>query len=104
MVFGGVSGENVIVFDGLKIEVGSLCCDNEFVCYKMLDVLGDLYIVGVLIFGVYKGYCVGYVLINVLLCKLFVDLMVYCFVECFENICVKLSGMGVYFFEVLVVV
>jgi UDP-3-O-[3-hydroxymyristoyl] N-acetylglucosamine deacetylase len=100
LALGGVPGENAIVFDGSKIEAGVLRRNDEPVRHKMLDALGDLYTAGAPILGAYKGHRAGHALTNALLRKLFADPMAYSFVECSENTCAKLPGMGVHLSEV----
>lgn len=100
LALGGVPGENAIVFDGATIESGTLRRADEPVRHKMLDALGDLYTAGAPILGSYKGHRAGHALTNALLRKLFADPMAYSFVECSENTCAKLPGMGVHLSEV----
>lgn len=77
LVCGG-SMDNVIVFDEYWIlNNDGLCYDDEFVKYKMFDVIGDLYVIGYLLLVLYIVYKLGYGLNNVLLCELFVYEDVY---------------------------
>ena len=49
----GGSLENAIVIskdEGIMNEEG-LRCENEFVCHKLLDLIGDLYLLGAPILG-----------------------------------------------------
>jgi UDP-3-O-[3-hydroxymyristoyl] N-acetylglucosamine deacetylase len=100
LALGGVPGENAIVFNGPLIESGELRRDDEPVRHKMLDALGDLYTAGAPILGRYVGHCAGHSMTNALLRKLFADPLAYSFVECSENTCAKLPGMGVRLSEV----
>lgn len=100
LALGGVPGENAIVFDGGVIESGTLRRSDEPVRHKMLDALGDLYTAGAPILGRYVGHRAGHAMTNALLRKLFADPMAYSFVECSENTCAKLPGMGVRLSEV----
>lgn len=89
---------NVVVVDyDCIFSLGGLCYVDELVCYKMFDVLGDFYIVGVLILGCYIGVCVGYVMINKLLWVFFDCLDVWEWVEVDVVIVVYLFGVGVKF-------
>lgn len=77
LVCGGLM-ENVIVLDedGV-VNLEGLCFDDEFVCYKVFDVLGDFYFVGVFILGCYFVSCFGYVINNEVLCVLLNDFIVW---------------------------
>ena len=57
--------ENAIVVgdDGVMNEEG-LRYDDEFVRHKMLDAIGDLYLLGYGIIGEYQGYKAGHGLNN----------------------------------------
>lgn len=71
LVLGG-SVDNVIVVDEYCIfNEDGLCYDDEFVKYKMFDVIGDLYQFGYSLIGEFVGYKFGYVFNNVFLCELF---------------------------------
>ncbi len=67
----GGSFDNAIVVDDFKVlnEEG-LRYENEFVKHKMLDAVGDLYLVGKSLIGEYFGYKSGHHLNNLLLRKL----------------------------------
>ncbi len=67
----GGSFDNAIVVDDFKVlnEEG-LRYENEFVKHKMLDAVGDLYLVGNSLIGEYFGYKSGHHLNNLLLRKL----------------------------------
>ncbi len=59
--------DNVIVIDGGKVlNAGGLRRPDEFVRHKMLDALGDLYLVGAPIIGRYEGLYSGHALNNAL--------------------------------------
>jgi len=70
----GGSLENAIVVSGDEIlnEEG-LRYDDEFVRHKMLDAVGDLYLAGAPIIGVFNGARSGHAVNNQLLHKLFAD-------------------------------
>lgn len=72
LVFGG-SVENVIVVDDYWIlNEDGFWYDDEFVKYKVLDVIGDLYLLGKSLIGEFQGYKFGYVLNNQFLRELLV--------------------------------
>ena len=59
-----LNGERVLNEGGLRYE-------DEFVRHKALDCIGDLYLAGAPIGGLYRGICSGHTLNNQLLRKLF---------------------------------
>ena len=64
----GGSMENAIVVDDDKIlNDEGLRCDDEFVKHKVLDAIGDLYLIGKPIIGEYYGYKSGHYMNNMLL-------------------------------------
>lgn len=64
----GGSFENAIVMDEYRIlNVGGLRYDNEFVRHKILDAIGDLYLVGHPLLASYNAYKSGHSLNNRLL-------------------------------------
>lgn len=67
----GGSFDNAIVVDDFKVlnEEG-LRYENEFVKHKILDAVGDLYLIGKSLIGEYFGYKSGHHLNNLLLRKL----------------------------------
>lgn len=70
----GGSLENAIVVgdDGVINEEG-LREENEFVCHKLLDAVGDLYLAGLPIIGRYRGFKAGHAMHNKLLHALFME-------------------------------
>ncbi len=68
----GGSMDNAIVIDGDKVmnEEG-LRSPSEFVQHKLLDAVGDLYLLGLHVVGRYRGYKSGHALHNDLLNALF---------------------------------
>ncbi len=70
----GGSLDNAVVLDEFKVmnEEG-LRYRDEFVRHKMLDALGDLYLLGSNIIGAFSGYKSGHSLNNLLLKKLLED-------------------------------
>jgi len=70
----GGSLENAIVIDDDKIlNEGGLRYADEFVKHKMLDAIGDLYLLGHSLIGEYQGYKSGHGLNNQLLRALLAD-------------------------------
>ena len=68
----GGSLDNAIVIDGDTIlNEGGLRFKDEFVCHKILDSIGDLYLAGVPILGHFQAYKPGHKLNNELLHALF---------------------------------
>ncbi|MCK5355150.1 MAG: UDP-3-O-acyl-N-acetylglucosamine deacetylase, partial [Methyloprofundus sp.] len=64
----GGSLDNAIVIDDDKIlNEGGLRYADEFVKHKMLDAIGDLYLLGHSLIGEYQGYKSGHGLNNQLL-------------------------------------
>ncbi|TXH59776.1 MAG: UDP-3-O-acyl-N-acetylglucosamine deacetylase [Bacteroidia bacterium] len=62
---------NAIVIDEEGVlNQGGLRFPNEFVRHKMLDAIGDLYILGVPIIGAFEGYKSGHAINNKLLRKI----------------------------------
>lgn len=70
----GASLDNAIVLDDIKVlnEEG-LRDPNEFVKHKILDAIGDLYLLGHAIIGEFSGYKSGHALNSLLLKKLLRD-------------------------------
>jgi len=70
----GASMENTIVVDGdAVVNPGGLQTDDEFVRHKLLDVIGDLFLAGGQIEGLYEGEQPGHALNNQLLRAVFAD-------------------------------
>ncbi len=64
----GSSLDNAIVVDEYRvINEDGLRCKDEFVKHKMLDAIGDLYLVGCSVIGAFSGYKSGHALNNTLL-------------------------------------
>ena len=78
----GGSLDNAIVVDGDTIlNPDGLQVPDEFVRHKLLDVIGDLYLAGGPIEGVYDGDQTGHALNNRLLRALFADATAFAWVE-----------------------
>ena len=70
----GGSLNNAIVMDEYRIlNADGLRYDNEFVKHKILDAIGDLYLLGHPVIGSYTAYKSGHALNNALLRKLLED-------------------------------
>ena len=70
----GGSLENAVVVDGAKVlNPGGLRSPDEFVRHKLLDVVGDLGLVGAPLSGRFVGHRTGHALNNRLLSALFAD-------------------------------
>jgi len=63
--------DNAIVMDDTKVlNEGGLRYDDEFVKHKILDAMGDLYIIGKPLLAAYKAFRSGHALNNKLLREL----------------------------------
>lgn len=70
----GGSLENAVVVDGGRVlNPGGLRMDDEFVCHKMLDAIGDLALAGRPLRARFRGHRTGHALHNRLLRALFAD-------------------------------
>lgn len=70
----GASLENTVVFDGNHLlNEGGLRFEDECLRHKVLDAVGDLYLVGLPIIGRFYGHLSGHTLNNRLLKSLFAD-------------------------------
>ncbi len=67
----GGSLDNAVVVDEYRVlNEDGLRYEDEFVRHKMLDAIGDLYLLGASLIGAFKGYKSGHALNNQLLRKL----------------------------------
>jgi len=70
----GGSMDNVIVVDEFRVlNEGGLRYNDEFVKHKILDAIGDLYLLGHSLIGAFEGYKSGHALNNKLLRTLLAD-------------------------------
>jgi UDP-3-O-[3-hydroxymyristoyl] N-acetylglucosamine deacetylase len=70
LVLGG-SLDNAVVLDDYRVlNEDGLRYEDEFVKHKMLDAIGDLYLLGHSLIGAYSGYKSGHGLNNLLLREL----------------------------------
>jgi UDP-3-O-[3-hydroxymyristoyl] N-acetylglucosamine deacetylase len=87
--------DNAVVFEGDKVlSPGGLRHRDEPVRHKMLDAMGDLYLAGGPILGLYTGVRAGHALTNRLLGSLFADPSAYAIVDCGPKTFGKLPGVG----------
>jgi UDP-3-O-[3-hydroxymyristoyl] N-acetylglucosamine deacetylase len=79
----GGSLDNAIVVDEYRImNEGGLRYQDEFVRHKVLDAVGDLYLLGAPLIGAFKGYKSGHALNNQLLLALLADESAWEYVSC----------------------
>ncbi len=70
----GGSPDNAIVVDDFRIlNDDGLRYEDEFVKHKVLDAIGDLYLLGHSLIGQFSGFKSGHALNNRLLCELMAD-------------------------------
>ena len=70
----GGSLDNAIVMDDYRVlNEDGLRYEDEFVKHKILDAVGDLYLLGYGLIGAFYGYKSGHELNNILLCTLLED-------------------------------
>jgi UDP-3-O-[3-hydroxymyristoyl] N-acetylglucosamine deacetylase len=66
--------DNAIVMDDYRVlNPDGLRFDDEFVKHKVLDAIGDLYLLGYPVIGAFSGYKSGHAMNNALLRKLLAD-------------------------------
>ena len=76
----GGSLENAVVVSGDRIlNDGGLRYQDEFVRHKALDCIGDLYLAGGPILGLFTGHRVGHSVNNLLLRTVFADSEAWCY-------------------------
>jgi UDP-3-O-[3-hydroxymyristoyl] N-acetylglucosamine deacetylase len=64
----GGSQQNAVVVDNYRVvNEDGLRYDDEFVKHKVLDAIGDLYLLGSSLIGAFSGYKSGHALNNMLL-------------------------------------
>ena len=77
----GGSLDNAIVMDDYRVlNADGLRFEDEFVKHKVLDAIGDLYLLGHPLIGAFSGYKSGHALNNALLRELLADEMAWEFV------------------------
>jgi len=67
---GGNLNNAVVIDEDTVLNLGGLRFENEFVRHKILDAIGDLYIIGYPLIGFFEGYRSGHAINNKLLRKL----------------------------------
>ncbi|MBK1648515.1 UDP-3-O-acyl-N-acetylglucosamine deacetylase [Rhabdochromatium marinum] len=70
LALGGTMDNAVVVDDYRVLNEEGLRYENEFVKHKMLDAIGDLYLLGYSLIGAFHGYKSGHAINNQLLCAL----------------------------------
>lgn len=73
LALGGSLSNAVVLDDSNVVNEGGLRSGKEFVNHKILDVIGDLYLLGYPLLGEFKGYKSGHALNNLLLKRLLAD-------------------------------
>lgn len=73
LALGGNLSNAVVVDDYRVINEDGLRYEDEFVRHKILDAIGDLYLLGHTLIGAFSGYKSGHSLNNRLLCALMAD-------------------------------
>jgi len=67
----GASLDNAVAVDNFRVlNEDGLRYEDEFVKHKILDAIGDLYLLGSSLIGAFDGHKSGHALNNTLLCKL----------------------------------
>ncbi len=70
----GASMDNAVALDAYKVvNPDGLRYDDEFVRHKILDAVGDLYLIGAPLIGAYSAYKSGHALNNQLACAVLKD-------------------------------
>ncbi|GEM21126.1 UDP-3-O-acyl-N-acetylglucosamine deacetylase [Nitrosococcus oceani] len=73
LALGGSLNNAVVVDDYRVINEDGLRYEDEFARHKILDAIGDLYLLGHTLIGAFSGYKSGHALNNKLLCALMAD-------------------------------
>ena len=95
LALGGTLDNAVVFHEGRVLSPGGLRRDDEPVRHKMLDAMGDLYVVGYPIIGRYEGIRAGHALTGRLLQALLADPANYEIVASEPAFQRKLPGRGV---------
>lgn len=89
----GASLDNAIVLDDYKVlNEGGLRFKDEFVRHKVLDAIGDLYLLGYGILGSFYGFKAGHMLNNKLVCQVLADQTSYEIIECDNHAPIEFAG------------
>ena len=73
LALGGSLDNSIAVDDHRILNEDGLRCEDEFVKHKILDAIGDLYLLGHSLIGAFSGYKSGHALNNKLLRKLIAE-------------------------------
>ncbi len=83
----GGSLENAIVLDQHNVlNKDGLRYDDEFARHKVLDAIGDIYLAGAPIIGLYEGVKPGHALNNQILRQLFADKTAWTYIDLFIDL------------------
>ncbi len=83
----GGSMENAIVLDQHNVlNKDGLRYDDEFARHKVLDAIGDIYLAGAPIIGLFEGVKTGHALNNQILRKLFADKTAWTYIDLFIDL------------------
>jgi len=86
----GGSLDNAVVMDDYRVlNKDGLRYEDEFVKHKVLDAVGDLYLLGHGLIGAFKGHKSGHKLNNILMRTLLAEQGAYELVHCDDNITSK---------------
>lgn len=77
LALGGSLDNAVVVGDGKILNEGGLRYKDEFVRHKVLDVMGDLYLLGVPLLAHFEGVCTGHNLHHFLVSAVLSDRMAW---------------------------
>lgn len=90
----GGSLDNAIVLDdnGILNQEG-LRCSDEFIRHKLLDAIGDIYLAGGMVLGLYEGERAGHDMNNKLLHALFADQTAWEFYDLFTELEAESSAL-----------
>ncbi len=88
--------DNAVVFDnGAVLSPGGLRRTDEPVRHKMLDAMGDLYVLGLPVIGRYEGVRAGHALTGRLLQALLATPDAYEIVTCDDQMRMRMPGVGI---------
>ena len=73
LVLGGSLDNAVVISDDRILNDGGLRYENEFVRHKVLDLIGDLYLIGAPVIGRFRCVCTGHAMTLRMLKTLFAD-------------------------------
>jgi UDP-3-O-[3-hydroxymyristoyl] N-acetylglucosamine deacetylase len=91
LALGGSLANAVVVDDFKVLNEDGLRYDNEFVRHKILDAIGDLYMLGYSMIGEYQGYKSGHAINNQLVRQLLADESAYEIVTFSDEVAAPIS-------------